>query len=213
MAEPQRAVSRETSATGSWRSVSRAIGVHLDRARVRKLERYEGLLADRALGLGLIARSDAGRIHERHVIDSLRAAPIPQAGETVYDLGSGAGLPGVPVALARPDVAVGLIESRVRRAAFLELVQQELALENVTVIGARAEDLGERADVCLARAFAPLPGAWAVARELLGPAGRLVYFASREPRPEDIPAGAVLQAVVHTPVLESSGPLVIIARQ
>lgn len=198
---------------GSWEPISKAIGMDLDRSRVRLLERYEGLLADRALGLGLIARSDAGRIHERHVTDSLRAAPIPEAGETVYDLGSGAGLPGVPVALARPDVSVTLIESRATRAAFLELVQQELALENVTVIRGRAEDLGEQADVCLARAFAPLPRAWVVARELLGPAGRLVYFAGREPRPEGIPADAVLHAVVHTPVLESSGPLVIIARQ
>jgi 16S rRNA (guanine527-N7)-methyltransferase len=199
--------------TESWRAVSQAIGVDLDRSRVQMLERYEGLLADRAVGLGLIARSDAGRIHERHVVDSLRAARIPEAGATVYDLGSGAGLPGVPVAIARPEVTVWVVERRARRAAFLELVQQELALANMTVIGSSAEDLEGQADVCLARAFAPLPRAWAVARELLGPGGRLVYFAGREPRPNDVPADAVLRAVVRTSVLESSGPLVIIARQ
>lgn len=187
--------------------------MELEPRQAAGLQRYEALLIDRAVPLGAIARSDVERIRDRHILDSLRAVPLLAREEIVCDLGSGAGLPGIVVAIALPGARVLLSERREQRVGLLELAVQELELSNVEVIAGRAEDLVRPVDACLARAFAPLPRAWNVARSLLRPGGRLVYFAGADlPRPE-IPAGAVLEAVVGTPVLESGGPLVIMARQ
>jgi 16S rRNA (guanine527-N7)-methyltransferase len=142
------------------------------------LERFEELLRSRGVRLGLISESDQGRIRERHIEDSLRALSCIGAGDRdVVDLGSGAGLPGIPLAVAAPDRRFTLVESLRRRGAFLELAVQELALANVSVVVGRAEDLVIEADVCMARAFAPPLASWAIAQRLLRPTGRLVYFA------------------------------------
>lgn len=211
---PQAAVSRETS-----RELARqasALGLDLSEPQASRLVRFEGLLVDRAVPLGAVARSDVHRIRERHVLDSLRAAPHVGSAGLVYDLGSGAGLPGVAVAIALPETRVVLVERRSQRAAFLELAVEELQLSNSEVFPGAAEDLTDPADAALARAFAPLGRAWSVSERLLRPGGRLLYFAGREfdvGRAVDVPVGAVLEAVVRTPVLESAGPLVIMARQ
>ena len=168
------------------------------------------------MALGAVARSDLDRLRERHVLDSLRAAPHVRSGGLAYDLGSGAGLPGIVVAVVVPDARMVLIERRSRRAAFLELAVQELALPNAEVFAGTVEDVTEAGDAALARAFAPLDRAWAAAERLLRPRGRLVYFAGRgsgQVRSIDVPDGAVLEALVRTPVLESAGPLVIMTRQ
>lgn len=174
---------------------------------------FERLLLERAIPAGMVSRSDASRLRERHTLDCLRATPWLEQARECYDLGSGAGLPGVLVAIALPSVHVGLIETRSRRAAFLELAVHALRLENAVVVAQRLEDLREPVDVCLARALAPLAEAWKAARPLLRAGGRLVYFAGTTPEPSEIPADAVLERVVTTPVLESAGSLVIMARQ
>src|SRR5438093_8879237 len=85
------------------------------------LEAYEGLLSERALPLGMISPGDRDHLRERHLIDSLRAARLLGSPEgDVADLGSGAGLPGLPLAIVRPDLRFRLIDVRQRRAAFLE---------------------------------------------------------------------------------------------
>jgi 16S rRNA (guanine527-N7)-methyltransferase len=163
-----------------------------------------------------VARSDVARIRERHILDSLRAAPLVRGAGRVYDLGSGAGLPGIVVAIALPQVRMVLVDRRASRAAFLELAVEELALPNARVFAGPVEEVAARADACLARAFAPLRRSWEAAERVLGPGGRLVYFGGRELGEEgsiNLPAGAVLEAVIRTPVLESAGPLVIMARQ
>ena len=189
------------------------LGVALDASRAATLIRYEDLLARRAVPLGAVARSDATRIRERHILDSLRAAPTVHEVDVACDLGSGAGLPGIVVAVAEPGVRVLLVESRAKRAAFLEFAVLELGLSNADVVVGRAEDLHRRVDACFARAFAPLPLAWSVARSVLRPGGRLVYFAGAELGDPVVPEGAALEAVVRTAVLESAGPLVIMTRQ
>jgi 16S rRNA (guanine527-N7)-methyltransferase len=214
---PQAAVSRETSRDASdlWRQAL-GLGVDLDDDRAARLIGFERLLAERAVPLGAVARSDVARIRERHILDSLRAAPLLREAERVYDLGSGAGLPGIVVAIALPQVRMVLVDRRASRAAFLELAVEELALPNARVFAGPVEEVAARADACLARAFAPLQRSWEVAERVLGPGGRLVYFGGRELGEEgsiDLPAGAVLEAVIRTPVLESAGPLVIMARQ
>ncbi|MCI0636862.1 MAG: class I SAM-dependent methyltransferase [Actinobacteria bacterium] len=195
--------------------VSRAaeVGVALKRRQADRLIEFEHLLIERAIPDGLVAHSDAPRIRDRHLLDCLRAAPIPAPGERCYDLGSGAGLPGVVVALTRPDLRVTLVERRAHRVAFLELALEVLGPENAVVLPTALEDIEEPVDLCFARALEPLRRAWASARRLLLPDGRLVYFAGREPDAAEIPPDAVLQDVLTTPVLESAGPLVIMARQ
>jgi 16S rRNA (guanine527-N7)-methyltransferase len=189
------------------------LGVALDASRAATLIRYEDLLARRAVPLGAIARSDTTRIRERHILDCLRAAPVVHEVDVVCDLGSGAGLPGIVVAVAEPRIRVLLVESRAKRAAFLEFAVLELGLSNADVVVGRAEELRREVDACFARAFAPLPKAWSVARGILRPGGRLVYFAGAEVRDPVVPEGAALEAVVRTAVLESAGPLVIMTRQ
>ena len=189
------------------------LGVTLDASQAATLIRYEDLLARRAVPLGAVARSDATRIRDRHILDCLRAAPLVHEDDVSCDLGSGAGLPGIVVAVVEPGVRILLAESRVKRAAFLELAVQELGLSNADVVVGRAEELGREVDACFARAFAPLPRTWSVARAILRPGGRLVYFAGAELGNPVVPDGAALDAVLRTPVLESAGPLVIMTRQ
>jgi 16S rRNA (guanine527-N7)-methyltransferase len=189
------------------------MGVALDPAQASRLIRFEELLAERAIPLGVVSRSDATRIRERHILDSLRAAPVVEGADRAADLGSGAGLPGVVVAITLPRLRMLLVERRPRRAALLELAVEELAVSNATVFAGRVADMPGRVDVALARAFAPLDEAWAQARGVLRPLGRLVYFAGAETAIPTAPAGSVILDVLRTPVLESSGALVIMARQ
>ncbi len=191
----------------------RSLGVSCSPGQAQSLLAFESLLRERAVSLGLVARSDAGRLLERHVLDSLRAAPVIRSVERdVADIGSGAGLPGIPVAIVRPDLRVSLVEARRRAAAFLELAVERLSLENVEVVAGRVEQLDREFDVCLARAFGPLDRTWRAVAGILRPSGRLVYFGGRRFRPPRSPEGAVVR-VLETAVLESGGPLVIMSRQ
>ena len=191
------------------------LGVHLETSQAEALLSFERLLLDRAIPLGLVARGDRTALRERHILDSLRAVLVLEGSDVdAYDLGSGAGLPGIVVAIARPSLHVGLAEPRSRRAAFLELAVERLGLANVAVLARPADRLEERVDVCFARALAPFPQAWELARDLLRPGGRLVYFGGHGfRRPHRLALEASAFALVQTPVLASSGPLAIMTRQ
>jgi 16S rRNA (guanine527-N7)-methyltransferase len=105
-------------------SAAAAIGVELTPDQTARLGSYEQLLADRAVAQGMIGDADLPRLRERHVLDCLRAAAVVvDSDRSAVDLGSGAGLPGIVVAIACPALAVTLAESRRGRAAFLELVK------------------------------------------------------------------------------------------
>jgi len=189
-----------------------ALGVSLPPGASDRLRRFGALLRDRAVPLGLISAGDSDRILERHVLDSLRAVVALRPTDTsAYDLGTGAGLPGVVVAVAVPRLTVRLVEARRRRIGFLELAVGELELWNAEVVHGRIEELREPADVCFARALAPPAESWRLARPLLRPGGRLVYFAGGRAG-LTVPPGVAGSEVVEMPVLESSGPLVIMAR-
>lgn len=184
----------------------------LDLAQASLLDRYEELLRGRAAAAGMVAPDDLPRLRARHLVDSLRAAAAVEPGdEDAYDLGSGAGLPGVVVAIARPALRVVLVERRRSRAAFLELVVDELGLTNAIVVAGGSEGLHEPADLVFARALAPPREAWALAEPLLRADGRLVYFAGEGFQPAtELPGG--VRAVLLRP-LAPAGPLVIMARQ
>jgi 16S rRNA (guanine527-N7)-methyltransferase len=177
------------------------------------LARFEGLLREHAIPRGMVAVSDVSHLGARHLSDSLRAASvIGREARRACDLGSGAGLPGIPVAIVRPDLEVTLAESRRNRVAFLELVLDGLRLPNVVVFPGRVDDLVGEFDVCLARGFANPARSWASAQGLLAPRGRLLYWAGRTFRPEDAPEGVRVQ-VGSEATLESGGPIVIMTRQ
>ena len=199
--------------SGTLQAQAENLGVALDPSQASRLIRFEALLIDRAIPLGMVSRSDTTRIRERHILDSLRAASIVQGDDLAADLGSGAGLPGVVVAIALPRLRMLLVERRPRRAAILELVVEELGLSNATVFSGRVVELPERVDVALARAFAPPEEAWSQARQVLRPGGRLVYFAGAATAIPAAPEGSAILEVLQTPVLESSGALVIMTRQ
>ena len=195
------------------RAGAAAVGVEVPEEGLARLAEFEELLRDRGLRLGLVAESDAARIRDRHVLDSLRAVlGVEDSDSLAYDIGSGAGLPGLVVAIARPGLAVWLVEPRHGRAGFLELAIERLGIRNAVAFPGRIEDLADPADVCFARAFAPLPDAWKAALPRLKPGGRLVYFAgARTTTPEALP-GVGSVRVLETPVLASGGPLIIMAR-
>jgi 16S rRNA (guanine527-N7)-methyltransferase len=203
---------KQGSESANLRAQANELGATLDDQQLAKLLTYERLLEQRAVPMGLVAQGDAGKIRVRHVLDSLRAATVIAEARDAYDLGSGAGLPGIVVAVARPELRIGLVDSRRRRVGFLELAVAELDLPNATVLGVRAETLSEPVDACLARAFAPATRAWDMAEPILRPGGRLVYFAGTQEGAEDLRGSPFLE-VVSTSVLESAGPLVIMTRQ
>jgi 16S rRNA (guanine527-N7)-methyltransferase len=182
-----------------------------------QLVAFEDLLRDRAIKLGLIARGDLVQLHERHIEDCLRAAiHVLPTDRRAYDLGSGAGLPGVVLALAVPACRFILVESRSKRAGFIELVIESLQLPNAEVFHGRAEDLSSLsppADLVTARAFAPLERAWRIAHPLLRPGGRLVFFAgSKDTLPSEPTDPEQPMKMVVDRTLANQGPLVIMAR-
>lgn len=177
-----------------------------------RLGAYIDLLDGVAIPRKFIAPGDRGRLLDRHVLDALRAASALRGAETVADLGSGAGLPGLPLAIVRPDARFTLIESRGPRGAFLELAVERLGLDNVEVALARVEDLHDRSfDAATARALAPVDRAWELGRRVLVAGGRLVVFAGRGALVPRALAGAS-SVVSEPPLLASQGPLIIISR-
>ena len=193
--------------------IAEALDLDLTPEQLDKLEAFEALIRERAIPLGMVATADAPRLRERHLHDSLRAATVVSAGDrTAYDLGSGAGLPGVVVAIACPDLRTSLVESRRPRAAFLQLVVDRLGLSNVAVCNERVETLADPVDLCFSRAFARVGVAWKAADRVLAPGGRLVYFAGERFDPAELPVDAAW-TLVTTSALARSGPLVIMSRQ
>ena len=118
---------------------------------------------------------------ERHIVDSLSLLPVvpPAPGAAVVDVGSGAGLPGIPIALTRPDIAMTLIDADARKAGFLTHVAGLLGLTNVTVRAVRAEQAGrdpgcrDRFDVAVSRATAPPAALCELALPLVRTGGHL----------------------------------------
>ena len=122
-------------------------------------ERYAELLATDGVLRGLIGPREAPRLWDRHLLNSAILGEVVAEGATVADVGSGAGLPGLALAIARPDLSVTLLEPLLRRTRFLDEAVESLGLgDRVEVVRGRAEELhGRRTwDVVTARAVAPL---------------------------------------------------------
>ncbi|HEX3957432.1 MAG TPA: 16S rRNA (guanine(527)-N(7))-methyltransferase RsmG [Trebonia sp.] len=142
-----------------------------------KAQHYAELLATDGVTRGLIGPRETVRLWDRHLVNcALVAEFVPERGELV-DIGSGAGLPGIVLAMLRPSLHVVLLEPLLRRSVFLEECARELDLPNVTVLRARAEEkaaAGIRADVATARAVASLEKLVSWAAGLLRHDGELI---------------------------------------
>lgn len=163
--------------------------------RLTLLERYAGLLATEGVVRGLIGPREVPRLWDRHLLNCGLLAPLVPDGATVADLGSGAGLPGIVLAIARPDLTVTLVEPMARRVGFLEEVLAELELSNVEVVRARAEQWprSERFDVVTARALSALPKLLAWCLPLVAEHGELLAMKGSSAQDEIVAAAEELR--------------------
>ena len=155
--------------------------------------RYADLLASWGVERGLIGPREPERLWERHLLNSAALAGSVPDEAVVLDVGSGAGLPGIPVALARPRAHVTLVEPMQRRATFLRDVVAALELD-VSVRAERAEDVSRAsADVVVVRAVAPLVRLLPLVLPLLRPTGTLLALKGRSAEVEVQEAGSILR--------------------
>lgn len=126
-------------------------------ARLPLINRYVDILGSTGVEWGLIGPREADRLWERHILNSAALSGLIAAESSVADVGSGAGLPGIPLAILRPDLRMTLLEPLLRRSTFLAQTLDKLEIaDRVEVVRSRAEDHHRTYDVVLARALAPL---------------------------------------------------------
>jgi 16S rRNA (guanine527-N7)-methyltransferase len=167
------------------------------------LLRYCALLEKWNRVYNLTAIRERARLVSHHLLDSLAVAPYVE-GPSMVDVGSGAGLPGIPLAVANPSLQVVLLESNHKKGAFLNQAVAELGLKNVQVAISRAEDWRPlvQCDVAISRAFADLAGFVEAAARLLKPGGILLAMKGLFPHEEltQLPAAVSVESVVELEV-------------
>jgi 16S rRNA (guanine527-N7)-methyltransferase len=167
-----------------------ALGLTLPDGAEPKLLAYLALLDKWNRVYNLTAVRDAERMVSHHLLDSLAAVPFFQGGRPdavrVLDVGSGGGLPGIPLAIARPELQVTLIDSIAKKTAFLLQAKAELGLNNLTVVTGRVEDWRPESgfDVITSRAFSDLKEFVALTRHLLKPKGKWLAMKGLYPHEE-----------------------------
>jgi len=176
---------------GASLAVREYFGTHYDAvARFHDRLRAEGELR------GLIGPREVSRLWERHILNSAALVPFVEGAGSVADVGSGAGLPGVVVAIMLPDAEVTLIEPMERRTTWLAEIADELALENVTIRRGRAEEFhgSVEVDVVTSRAVAALAKLARMSLPLVRSGGDMVVLKGRNVAQEVDPARKVLRS-------------------
>lgn len=192
-----------------------ALSLNLADATIERLLDYVDLLLRWNAAYNLTAVRDAGEMITRHLLDSLAVLPFV-AGKRLADLGSGAGLPGIPLALCHPFDEVVLVDSNGKKARFLREAARHLQLAQVRVAESRVEAVAGEFDCVTARAFATLADMLAWGGHLLGADGRWLALKGRFPHDEidALPAGFEVDAVhrLDVPGLDAERHLVTIRR-
>jgi 16S rRNA (guanine527-N7)-methyltransferase len=179
-----------------------------------RFERYLELIAKWNRVHNLTAVREAEQMVVLHLLDSLSVLPHISAAGTLLDVGTGPGLPGIPLAIARPDLAVTLLDSSHKKCAFLRQAKTELGLANVQVVCERVENWKPaiRFDVVISRAFSELADFVVQARHLTAPGGQLIAMKGVHPFEEiaRVPATHKVAKVLElaVPTLEAKRHLV-----
>lgn len=188
----------------------------LDGQQIARLMDYLGLLAKWNSVYNLTAVRDPSQMVTQHLLDSLAVIPAFMHAREVLDVGAGGGLPGIVLAIARPDMKVSLIDTVHKKTAFLTQVKAELGLVNVAVHTARVEQLQvpHRFDVITSRAFAELADFVNWSGHLLAPGGCFIAMKGVMPKDEigRLPAGWAVSEVrsLHVPGLNAERHLIFI---
>jgi 16S rRNA (guanine527-N7)-methyltransferase len=184
------------SAPGSdkLRMRAAAMGVALTAAMADELLAYQALMIKWNRTYNLTAIRDPEEMLVHHLLDSLVVAPLlPHGSQTLADVGSGGGLPGIPLAIVRPEIQVTLIETSSKKSAFQQQVKIELGLSNVSIYSGRVEEYKQKQsfDGVISRAFAELKDFVNWSGDLAKPDGRLYAMKGIYPEAEiaALPAG------------------------
>jgi len=163
-----------------------ALQLSLSQAQLAQLIDYLGLLAKWNAVYNLTAVRDPAQMVTQHLLDSLAALPAFADAKNILDVGAGGGLPGMVLAIARPDMRVSMIDTVHKKTAFLTQAKAELGLTNVTVHTARVEQLkvAEKFDVITSRAFAELNDFVTWSGHLLKEGGRFIALRGVRPAEE-----------------------------
>lgn len=163
-----------------------AIDVPVSREQAQMLGRYLHLLLETNKQFNLTAIREPYQAWHRHIIDSLSVVTLLEGVGTLIDVGSGGGLPGVPVAIMRPQIQVTLLEATGKKARFLQTVADELKLANVRIVNERAEAVGQDAqhrqiyDAAVCRAVGPLNVLLELTLPLVKVGGRVLAMKGRQ---------------------------------
>ena len=194
-----------------------ALGLTLERDIQQRLLDYVALIEKWNRVYNLTAIREPEKMVSHHLLDSLAVAPHLHA-KRLLDVGSGAGLPGIPLALAKPDTHVTLLDSNHKKAAFLNQVVMELKLKNTEVCSERVESwqTQNRFDVIISRAFSDMGEFVRITRHLLAPGGMFAAMKGLHPYEEidKLPPGCKVQQVLPLaiPGVEGARHLVLIGQ-
>jgi 16S rRNA (guanine527-N7)-methyltransferase len=175
----------------------RALGLVVAPQVQQKLLDYLALLVKWNQAYNLTAVRDPGEMVTRHLLDSLTVAPH-LTGQRIIDVGTGAGLPGIPLSLLFPERQFVLLDSNGKKTRFLVQAKASLGLDNVTVVHSRVEEYrpSEPFDTVIARAFAALADILALCHHLLAPSGSILAMKGGASEAETVPAGFHLAEIV-----------------
>ncbi len=144
-----------------------ALNLDIGEPQQQKLLAYLTLLQKWNKTYNLTALRDEAKMVSHHLLDSLTLLPYIRNTQTLADIGSGGGMPGIPAAICRPDLQMTLVDANTKKTAFLQQAVIELGLDNVSVFAGRVENLHQTADIITSRAFAELADFVSLTRHLL----------------------------------------------
>ena len=191
-----------------------AMGLDLPAPARARLEQHLELIAKWNRVHNLTAVRETEQMVVLHLLDSLSVLPHLKGAATILDVGTGPGLPGIPIAIARPDARLTLLDSSHKKCAFLQQAKTEMGLANVEVVCDRVENWkpAQRFDAVVSRAFSDLADFVAQAQHLVAPAGQLVAMKGVYPFDEiaRVPASHRVARVLelHVPTLDAKRHLV-----